>query len=155
MSLEKLKSQEIFEFLTSDQVNALSNAAEVVTLKAGDTVYSKGAPSEFFFSVLKGQVSLRLPHKEGVSVLIDQVMPGVVFGSCICFEMDSYALTAQCTEDSELLKIKATTLKKLMDDDPRMGYAIQTRVSCIYFARYVETMKKLQAIIMNIPIESD
>ena len=41
-----------------------------------------------------------------------------------------------------------------MDEDLMMGYALQTRISEIYFNRYIETMKKLQAIVMNIPIES-
>jgi len=30
----------------------------------------------------------------------------------------------------------------------------QTRISEIYFSRYIETIKKLQAIVMNIPIET-
>ena len=54
----------------------------------------------------------------------------------------------------KLLKIKASTLKKLMDDDLVMGYAVQTAISQIYFKRYIETMNKLQAIVMNIPIET-
>ena len=60
----------------------------------------------------------------------------------------------QCTEDSELLKIGAVSLKRLLDDDPRMGYTIQSKISEIYFRRYIETMRKLQSIVMNIPLES-
>ena len=148
----KMKSQEIFRFLTPKQVDALSNTSEIVRFKSGETVYSKGAPAEFFFSVMKGKVTLRLPLKEGVSVLIDQVAPGVMFGTCICFRRDSYALDAHCAENSELLKIKAKTLKKLMDDDLKLGHAIQTRISQIYFDRYIQTMKKLQAVVMNVPL---
>ena len=76
-----------------------------------------------------------------------------MFGSCVSAAMGSYALTAQCTEDSELLKIGAVSLKNLLDEDPRMGYAIQAKISEIYFNRYIETMKKLQSIVMNIPLE--
>lgn len=45
-------------------------------------------------------------------------------------------------------------MRNLLDDDPRMGYAIQSNISEIYFNRYIETMKKLQSIVMNIPLES-
>jgi len=76
-----------------------------------------------------------------------------MFGSCVSFAIDSYALTAQCTEDTELLKFGSNLLKGLMDEEPLMGYAIQSEISQIYFKRYIETMKKLQAIVMNIPIE--
>ena len=141
------------EFLRPEQVDALSNAAEVKKLKAGDTVYQKGEKAEHFFVVLNGQVALRLPGKDGVSVPIDQLHGGTMFGSCVSTAMGSYALTAQCTEDSELLKIGTGSLKRLLDEDPRMGYAIQAKISEIYFNRYIQTMRKLQSIVMNIPLE--
>jgi CRP-like cAMP-binding protein len=150
---ETLVAQEVFGSLRSEQVHQISEAAERVSCKAGETIYSKGAPADYFFVVLKGEVTLRLPGKAAVSVVIDQLGKGAIFGSCVCFNRDSYALTAQCTSDSELLRVKASVLKDLMDGDLMMGYALQTRISQIYFNRYIETMKKLQAIVMNIPIE--
>ena len=62
-------------------------------------------------------------------------------------------MTAQCAKDSELLKIESAALKALMDTDLRMGYSLQMRFSAIYFGRYLETMRKLQAITMSLPIE--
>ncbi len=76
-----------------------------------------------------------------------------MFGSCISFAMETYSLTAQCTEDCQLLKVATSALKDLLDGDPRMGYAVQSRISEIYFTRYIDTMKKLQAIVMNIPLD--
>jgi CRP-like cAMP-binding protein len=150
----RLIGQEVFQFLRSDQVNAISEHAEVVDHAAGDTVYYKGAKAEYFFVVLEGQVALRLPGTHGVSVLIDEVGKGAVFGSCVCFDLQSYTLTAQCSEPSKLLKIDAIVLKEMMDNDLLMGFAIQSRISQIYFKRYIETMKKLQAIVINLPIDT-
>ena len=45
-------------------------------------------------------------------------------------------------------------MKYLMDRDERMGYHLQGYISNAYFNRYVDTMKKLQAIVMNIPVEA-
>jgi CRP-like cAMP-binding protein len=150
----RLKREEIFDFLRPEQINALSETAEVVKFKAGDTVYEQGEKATFLYIVNSGQVTLRLPGKGGVSILIDQLDPGSMFGSCIAFQVSSYLLTAQCTENTELLRIKTAVLKRLLDDDPRLGYAIQSRLSHIYFERYVEAMKKLQAIVINIPLEA-
>jgi hypothetical protein len=36
----------------------------------------------------------------------------------------------------------------------RMGFHLQQRVANAYFNRYIDTMKKLQAIVMNIPVEA-
>ena len=152
---DRLSAQQVLEFLRPDQVNSISEASETISCVAGETLYEKGAKSDYFYAVLEGEIVLRMPGKGGVSVVIDQLTKGAMFGSCVCFYRDTYALTAQCTRDSELLKIKSVALKSLMEEDLMMGYSLQTRISEIYFSRYIETMKKLQAIVMNIPIESD
>ena len=154
MAVDRLGRQEVFRFLRPDELTAVSDAAEVVELQAGDTVYQKGARADHFYVVLDGQVSLRLPGKAGVNIQIDELSSGDMFGSCICFQLDRYSLTAQCTHDTRLLKIQSGTLKELMDKDLPMGYAIQTQISRIYFSRYIDTMRKLQSIVMNLPIET-
>ena len=151
---ERLIAQEVFGFLRPEQVNALSEASEKVMYEAGSIVYEKGAKAAHFYTIMNGEVTLRLPGRSGINIVIDQLTKGAMFGSCVCFRSDAYALTAQCTEDSELLKIDNAALKNLMDSDLMMGYALATRLSEIYFGRYIETMEKLQAIVMNIPIES-
>ena len=154
MVAEKLKKQDIFRLLRSEQVNLLSEAAEAVKFKAGEMVYSQGTRAERFYIVLKGQVSLRLPGKKaGVSVLIDELTEGEMFGCCVSTACDAYILNAQCTEESEILVLSISALKAIMDEDPRIGYAIQSGISAIYFRRYIDTMEKLQAIVMNIPVE--
>jgi len=156
MIIEQFKRKQLFEFLRPDQIDSLSNTAEVIKLKSGQSVYQKGDKADFLYVVLSGQVALRLPGMDGVSILIEQLTEsGSMFGCCISPSIDSCVLTAQCEQDTEILKIEKSTLEKLLDDDPRMGYAIQSKIAEIYFNRYVETMRKLQAIVLNIPIESD
>jgi CRP-like cAMP-binding protein len=154
MAVEQLEGHEVFQFLRPDEIRAISDAAEAVDYRAGDIVYEKGVKADYFFVVLEGQVSLRLPGKAGVSIQIDELTAGAMFGSCVCFNLVDYSLTAQCTKDSRLLKIESATLKELMDTDLVMGYAIQTQISRVYFNRYIETMRKLQSIVMNLPLES-
>jgi CRP-like cAMP-binding protein len=150
---ERLEAQKVFNSLRPDQLDALSDAADVVDYKAGDTVYYQGKQADHIYVVLKGEVSLRLPGKGGITIPIDVATPGVMFGACQCFETDNYAVTAQCVDDSKLMKIEASALRHLMDDDLLMGYVIQRHISHVYFERYLETMKKLQAIVMNLPID--
>ena len=154
MQTAQLESHEIFQLLRPEQMSILSAAAEEVSFEAVDTVFLRGEPADDFLVVLEGQVALRMLRPDGVSLLIDEVTGGAIFGSCVCFQIDAYTLTAQCTEDSRILKIKASTLKKLMDDDLVMGYAIQTMISRAYFKRYIDTMRKLQAIVQSIPLEA-
>lgn len=152
MAVETLDKKELFDFLRPEQVDKISKSAELVKFKAGDTVYSRGAKADWFYIVVKGRVSLRLPGNKGVNLLISELTGGAMFGSCVSYSVGAYALESQCTEDTQLLKIRAEVLRKLMDDEPQLGYAIQSKISEIYFNRYLETMRKLQAIVQNIEI---
>jgi len=76
-------------------------------------------------------------------LVVSTVLEGVV----------DYSLDAQCATDARLLKIESATLKELMDSDLVLGDTIQTQISRIYFHRYVDTMKKLQSIVLGLPLE--
>ena len=154
MANEHLIGHDLFELLRPDQVRAISETAEEISLEAGDAVFQRGEKAEHLFAVLDGQVALRLPAKGGLSTLIDEVTRGAVFGSCVCFQLESYSLTARCTEDSRLLKIRAATLKKLLDNDPALGYEVQRLISRVYFKRYLDTAQKLQTIVRAIPVDA-
>lgn len=155
MATATLDAHEVFRFLRPDQVRSLSETAEEVSLAAGALVYQKGQAARHLYVIIEGQVALRMPVRRGVSVLVDELGTGAMFGSCVCMDLPTYTLAAHCTEDSRLLKIDAMLLKRLMDDDLRMGYAIQTQISKIYFQRYLDAMHNLQAIVMNLAVEGE
>jgi len=89
--LRRLESHEVFRLLRPEQLRAISDAAEEVAFGSGRTVFRQGDKAEFFFVVFAGKVALRLPQAPGLSLEIDVVRPGEVFGSCLCFQLDSYA----------------------------------------------------------------
>lgn len=145
MKIESLEKQHIFDFLTPEQIDALSNVSKVIKLKPGETIYQRGDKTDYFYVVLNGAVQLRLPENGSASILIDELTPGAIFGSCVSPLFGAYFCTAQCARESELLRIRTARLKEILDRDCCMGYAIQSKISQIYFKRYMDTMKKLQA----------
>ena len=153
MGTTTLEAHDVFGFLRPDQIRTVSETSAPVNFFAGKTVYRRGERAEYLYIILAGQVSLRLPGKKGVSVLVDELGEGAMFGSCVCLDLDTYTVTAQCTEDSRLLKVEAQVLKKLMDEDLQMGYALQKMISKTYFKRYIDTVGKLQTLVLNLPLE--
>ena len=154
MSTGTLEAYDVFRFLRPDQVRRLSDSAETVGVREGEFIYHRGERATHLYVVLTGQVALRLPVREGMSVLVDNLGPGAMFGSCVCLDLPTYSVAAQCMERSRLLRIDAGLLKRLMDDDLPMGYALQTEISKTYFSRYLDAMGKLQAVVLNLPLES-
>lgn len=149
-----IKAQDVFSFLRPDQVNAISDASERMTCKPGELVYEKGDKAEDIYVVLDGEVTLRLPDNGGLNLVIDHLGKGALFGGPLGHKRRAYALSAQCTQKAKLLKIDVGVMKKLMDRDERMGLYLQRHIANAYFNRYVDTMKKLQAIVRNIPLEA-
>ena len=149
-----LTSQEVFSFLLPEQVHTISEASERVSFKPGEHVYQKGEKADFFYILLDGEVTLRLPTQGGLSLVIDQMGKGSIFGGPLGQKRRAYALSAQCTEKAKLLKIDISVMKKLMEKDMRMGLHLQRHVANAYFDRYIDTMKKLQAIVMHLPVEA-
>ena len=71
--VDSLKTQAVFQFLRPDQVKAISDASETIRCHAGETVYERGARADHFFTVLEGEVALRLPGRGDFSIIIDQL----------------------------------------------------------------------------------
>ena len=151
---ERVVGQEIFKHLRTEQISEISAASEVVKFKAGDMIYRRGQKAGSVYVVLEGRVALRMPGKESLKLAIDMCDKGDLFGTSVFFNMGTYVLDAQCTEDSQVLKIDFWVLKDIMERDRLTGLAIQTQIAKIYYNRYINTMEKLQAILMSIPLEA-
>jgi len=153
MTSPQLVAQDVFGYLRPEQINAVNNASEVIECRAGAVVYSRGAKANYMYVVLDGQVALRFPGKGGVNIFIEELSRGAMFGGSVMFD-HSYMLTAQCVTDCRLLRLDTTVLRHVMEEDPRIGYVIQKRISELYFKRYIDAMQKLGAIVMSIPLEA-
>jgi CRP-like cAMP-binding protein len=134
------------------EVERLSNASGVVNLGKGKRAYAEGTPASHLFVLLKGRVELRRPTKGGLGFFVDDVVEGGVFGVSSLTEGDRYLLNAECMEDSEMLKVESSVLRRILNENAATGYAIQRRVSQIFFKRYVDAMERLRAVVEALPM---
>lgn len=149
---EKLRHHELFGLLTPKEVERLSNVSGVVKLGKGERVYAEGIPASHLFVLLKGKVELRRPAKGGLSLLVDDVVEGGVFGVSSLMGGERYLLNAECMEDSEVLKVESQALRRILDENPAIGYAVQRRISQVFFKRYVDAMERLRSVVLAVPM---
>ena len=152
MAVEKLERHELFALLNPKEVERLGNASGVVKLKEGERLYSEGLPASHLFVLLRGRVELRRPTKGGLSLLVEDLLEGSIFGVSSLTGTDRYLLNAECVEDSEVLKVEGAVLRHVLDENPVVGYAIQRRISQIFFKRYVDAMERLETIMQAMPL---
>lgn len=155
MPIEKLQKHELFGLLSPNEINRLSAACGVAKLKEGDKICSEGVPASHLFVLINGRVELKRPTREGPNILVDDLIEGSIFGISSLMGADRYLLDAECTEDSEVLKIENKVLRQILDENPVVGYAVQRRVTQIVFKRYLNSMERLQRIIQAIPTRSN
>jgi len=152
MLMEQLKGHEVFRLLSPREIERLAAGSGVIRLQAGERIYSNGISATHLFLLLKGRVELRRPTTGGEWLLVDDVVPGNLFGVSSLTGIDRYLLNAECVEDSEVLKVEARLLRHILDENPIVGYALQQRVSAIFFKRYVQAMERLQAVAHAVPV---
>ena len=150
--MERLQRQELFALLSPKELERVSAGAGVARLKEGERVYSEGVPASHLFVLLKGRVELRRPTKGGLSLLVDDLLEGAVFGVSCLTGTDRYLLNAECVQDSEVLKVEGRVLRQILDENPVVGYAIQRRIAQIFFKRYVDVMERLETIVHAMPL---
>ena len=64
----------------------------------------------------------------------------------------AFMLNAVCVEDSEVLKVESQVLRRILDENPAIGYAVQKRISQIFFKRNVDAMERLRSIVLAVPM---
>ena len=152
MAVEKLERHELFELLSPKEIERLSGASGVVKLKEGERLCSEDIPASHLFVLLKGRVELKRPTKGGPSLLIEDLLPGSIFGVSCLTGTERYLLNAECVEDSEVLKMEGGVLRQILDESPLVGYTIQRKISQIFFKRYVYAMERLESIMQAMPL---
>ena len=150
MALEKLEKHELFGLLNETEMAMLSAASGVMKLAEGEAVCKEGNMAGHFFVLLKGRVELTRPNPEGPSFLVDDLLPGSVFGVSSIMNTDRYFLDGECVEDSEVLKIEGRALRRVLDMNPAVGYVMQRRLSQIFFKRFVDAMERVQATVQTV-----
>ncbi len=153
MERSQLRGHNLFQMLQPRQVETISNATEELLLEAGAAVYQAGEPAEFFFLVREGQIALQ-SSSAGFTLHVDDVLPGEIFGTCLCLGRTTYALQAVCVQRSKLLRIRTETLKKILDEDLILGYTVQRYISSVYFRRYIEAITRLQSVVNSLPLSN-
>ena len=148
-----LKGHELFLNLNVEEVDAISDFSERRGYDKGDTIFPQGQKAEKVYILLEGEVYLRLPASpEEFRIVISKLGKDDLFGLSPLLGSERYTVEAQCSEDTEVLAIDAVKFRKLLEASTTSGLYIMSEVAKVYFERYAELMKRLQSIVLQIPL---
>ncbi|MFW6414769.1 MAG: Crp/Fnr family transcriptional regulator [Thermodesulfobacteriota bacterium] len=134
VDFELLKSFEIFENLTNDQLRKLQPFCFTEIYKKGEKLFQEGDKAEQIWIEYGGKIDLRfeLPGSQSNSeeqtveqINVRRPKEARTLGWSCFVPPYRMRLSAYCVSDTcEVLKIDKRDLQELFNNDPRMGYYI-------------------------------
>jgi CRP-like cAMP-binding protein/Fe-S-cluster-containing hydrogenase component 2 len=119
-----LRSLEIFEDLTDDQIEKLSERVELVTLEPGQPVFKQGDPADAAYLVRLGFVKVSQGYPGGEMVL-RYAGRGDYFGAAGVLGSGTRSASCTAVDHVELVKVKKEDIASLMDTSVRVRQAVQ------------------------------
>lgn len=139
-NLERLLREHNFlEGLSPTQIQFIVGCARNERFPAGSYLLREGAVTDSFFLIRRGTVCLEL-HVSGRGVVVmETVGPGDIVGLSWVLAPHPAQLDSRAREDVVALVFDAGCLRKKMEEDHDLGYALTRRMLAKAYARLERT----------------
>lgn len=129
VSISQLKAFDFFNGFSDGQIEKLATVATEETFEAGAQMYKNGDPARALFLIEEGKAILTMdsylgPHKPAMQVTVDVITKGESQGWSAVVTPYIFTLGALCIDRIKAIALDAPALRKLMDQDPALGYMV-------------------------------
>ena len=143
--MQLLSSCYLFKGLSESQLLHLSAITKEEQVRKGHFLMHEGQMAEALFVLKEGAVELLTTVNDDFELPIAILRnPGECIGTSSLVEPYVYSLNSRCAEDSKMLVIKKTALKKLMLEDYELGCIIMKNLAKQMLDRLKETRQELK-----------
>jgi CRP-like cAMP-binding protein len=144
---EILKSIELLEGLSDDQLALVLPATEIVSFKEGEKVFSVGEEAEDIFILLEGKISIQVkltsrPETVGIVVLQNR---GQLIGWSGLIGGSHYTAEGFCQGESKLVKLDGTVLMRALEEDTCTGFYVMREITKVVSNR----IRNLQSVVLK------
>ena len=118
-----------FTGLPEDDLNGFTKGARVRNYKKNEYIYHQGDEADRFFIVINGWVRLYRETIDGDESVSSIMSRKDIFGEGIIFyQSSSYIFSAQAVENSRILEISKTVLRRRAEENPEILKRIMSSV---------------------------
>lgn len=122
--VKALRVVPLFAECSMKQLRLIARAGSVVNKPSGADLVSEGKRGVAFFVVISGSVQI---HREGKPVAM--LMAGDFFGEMALLSDTARGASATAADDVQLFALTAATFKKLLLEEPSIGYEVTRAVA--------------------------
>lgn len=146
--IDTLKSSELFGGLETDHLEKVSVLCRGGSYREGMMIFKEGDEATEFYVLTEGRVALEMevcpvPNRPAIPTAVDVISKGESFGWSALVEPYVYTLSARCMTNCTVLAIKGDMLRKVMADDPVLGFELMKRLARLISLRLTHTRLRL------------
>lgn len=114
-----LKSVDIFEHATIEQLGRIAGLTEEVHFEPGETIFNEGEPGDAFYLLLSGRVLLEINGN-----ILRELKEKEAFGTLEVLDFHPRAVTAKAADQVRALKLNGQEFHDLLSLDIEMVQAV-------------------------------
>ena len=123
--IQVLSRVKLFEGFESEQLRLLAFGADAQVLEEGETLYTKGEPSDGGYVVVEGRMDLISGANDGT---VKQYGPGSLLGELALITETEYAATAVAQRQSQVLRVSRALFRRILREYPHLAELLQKRI---------------------------
>lgn len=127
--IKTLKAIEIFQTLTEEMLQSLSEKFQTILLEPGEVLFNKGELGDSFYIVQKGQLKIVSADNEGAEVVLNQVSDGGIIGEMALIDQGPRSAGVIAVNATSLLKLSSEDFMKTIKDHPEIAMMISRNLT--------------------------
>ncbi|MEW5911593.1 MAG: cyclic nucleotide-binding domain-containing protein [Thermodesulfobacteriota bacterium] len=149
-NLEFLSTVEVLQGLDKGQLAKIGEYGQSAWCSQGNRISAAGEKAEHLFFLIRGRIDLRydLPGRESShDHTLSVIEPGGIWGWSALVPPHLYTLSSYCVaEECVYLRFPAADLKKLFEQDARIGYVFMKNLAAVVGRRFAALQDELSRL---------
>ncbi len=119
-----LKTVNLFESMTPDQLKILTNISEEVNYQEGEILFNENDPADYLYVIVEGEIRIVKNYGVPEELCLTVLHPKASFGELTLFGDKGRSATAVASKDSTFLAIEKEHLLLLIKENPAISTTI-------------------------------
>lgn len=142
-----LKKIHFLKDLPEHILQKISEIAHTKKIKADQSVYKQDEIQTSFYMLVSGKVVLESRSSKGITMVVDEVLPGRILGVPSLLQDSKGSFTAVCAQPSTLIVISGKEMRQLFTDDYEIGHIVMRKMVEMYkLRRDMHTQQFIQSL---------
>jgi CRP-like cAMP-binding protein len=129
----------LFEGLSAEQRQVLRPLFEPCDGYAGTVLFEQGDPADHLYVVVSGEVVVNFKPDDAPMLTVARVQPGSIVGWSAALGSRCYTSSAECTQYTQLLRVRGADLRRLCLKHPETGVQVLDRLAAVIAERLHST----------------